>query len=106
VAYILAKQFDVFRYRGKLTRHLPFVMVLQSDYVDRTTMVVAAPLSSQDAVQGSRLTPTFVIAGQRLTLLVPELAAMPRSRLSDFVTNLASERPRIVAALDLLFTGF
>jgi hypothetical protein len=37
---------------------------------------------------------------------VTELATLPRMALKRYVTRLEHERARIIAALDLLFTGF
>jgi CcdB protein len=46
------------------------------------------------------------IEGRRVAVTVTELATLPRMALKRYVTRLEHERARIIAALDLLFTGF
>src|SRR4051812_1749201 len=52
-----------------------------------------------------RLNPSFRILGRMLLLSPTEPAAMPVRRLRDAVANLDADRDRIIAALDMVFTG-
>ena len=65
-----------------------------------------APLVEAEGERPPRLYPTVEVSGRRLILVVSDLAALPRAALSTPVASLASERDRIIAALDLLFTGY
>jgi len=57
------------------------------------------------ALRHPLLYPEFRIEARRLVLAISDLAALPRTRLTKRVANLDPERHRIIAALDLLFTG-
>jgi len=54
----------------------------------------------------SRLTPVVVFQGQAYVAMVPELAGVSRRELGPPAGDLAPLRQEIIAALDLLFTGF
>ncbi|HEV2558909.1 MAG TPA: CcdB family protein [Microvirga sp.] len=99
------RQFDVFAHPDEETADAyPYLMVLQSDFIAQTASVIAAPLI-EAAQRDTRLYPAFRIKGERYTLMISDLAAVPRTMLRTPVDNLAPERSRIIAALDLLFTG-
>jgi toxin CcdB len=106
MAPVLIARSDVFRNPGRQRGPYPLVVVLQADAISHTGTVVVAPLVPDDAVSSSRLTPSFVIEGRTWTLIVTDLASIPRRSLKDRVTSLAAEHDRITAALDLLFLGF
>lgn len=52
-----------------------------------------------------RLTPIFTIDGQRFTMATPLAASVPRRELGEEIASLASERDRIIGAIDMLVTG-
>lgn len=101
------RQFDVFANPNPgRAKHFPFVVVLQSDWVSDTASVIVAPLVAADEHRPARLYPVFDIEGRRLAAAMSDLAAIPRALLSNPIANLAPERDSIIAALDLLFTGY
>lgn len=107
MAQVLIRQFDVFRNPGSRASLFPFVVVLQSDWVTDTSSVIVAPLVAPSGTRTSkRLYPEFEIEGRQLALAITDLAALERSRLANPVASLDSERDKIIAALDLLFTGY
>jgi hypothetical protein len=106
VAAVLIAQCDVFRNPGGPDDAIPFVVVLQDDAVHWTSSVVVAPLVSGRPAADSRLTPVFFVEGRNCALMVQDPAPVPRRLLVDRVASLVRERHRIIAALDLLFTGF
>lgn len=54
-----------------------------------------------------RLNPVVVVEGREFWLATHELFAIDRRMLSKgAVANLANDRDAIIAALDLIFTGF
>ncbi|HEY8565590.1 MAG TPA: CcdB family protein [Beijerinckiaceae bacterium] len=85
----------------------PYLVILQSDDLPRTSSVIVAPLVAADPTRAhSRLYPLFTIEGRPLVLAVTDLASVPRNRLNGpAITSLMPERHRIIAALDYLFTG-
>ena len=107
MANILIRQFDVFANpHPERSDEFPFIVVLQSDWVSDTSSVIVAPLVASDRERQARLYPPFEVEGRHLVAAVSDLAAIPRAVLSNPVANVSSERDRIIAALDLLFTGY
>jgi toxin CcdB len=99
-------QFDVHPAPVQLRREFAYLVVLQSDLIERTDSVVAAPLIRVlDKQPVTRLTPVFTIDGEPLMLDVLQLATVPVRALGSPKTSLAKHRDKIIAALDLLFTG-
>lgn len=85
----------------------PYLIVLQSDLVVGLISSVVAPLVSRDRLTGAaRLNPLVSIDGREFWLATHELFAIDRRILGPAVVNLTSNRDAIIAALDLLFTGF
>ena len=107
MAHVLTRQFDICANPSpRRSKEFPFLVVLQSDWIADTSSVVVAPLVEAEGERPPRLYPTVEVSGRRLILVVSDLAALPRAALSTPVASLASERDRIIAALDLLFTGY
>jgi toxin CcdB len=102
-------QFDVYRNPNVATRErLPFLLDVQSDLLDALATRIVVPLCRPEVLSGKpaeRLNPALEVEGVTLLMLTPELAGIPRKALGQRVTNLAANRPTIVAALDLAFTG-
>jgi toxin CcdB len=104
---VALKQFDVFPNpdaRGRATH--PFFVVLQSDLVSGIRTRVVAPLAHSAKLKSrERLLPEVRIAGQRYVISMPDLGAVPVHALPPAIDNIERERDRIVAAVDVLFTG-
>jgi toxin CcdB len=103
------KQFDVVDNPFPRSRERqPFLVTLQSDLLARSLdTVVVAPL--QRAGSGSfvdRLNPAVEVEGQPFVLVAQELVTVRKSVLGTARGSVAGERDGIIAALDLLFTGF
>jgi toxin CcdB len=99
-------QFDVRRNPGRAAELAPYLIELQDDRVRVVRSVVVAPLLVFDPRDDlGRLTPQMYFEGERFLVSVAELFAMDKSRLGPVVVNLESERERIIAAIDMLFTG-
>lgn len=92
----------------KTKQAIPYLLDVQSDVLSNLETRVVVPLYLQERRHKvmSVLTPTLEIKGQRYTMMTPQLAGMPRSMLKKSVASLAERRGDVVAALDLLFTGF
>jgi toxin CcdB len=102
-------QFDVLAnpFPGSRGRH-PFLVALQSDLLARTldTVVVAPLARAASGTFADHLNPQVVVDGERFALITQEIATVRKSALRNPVGSLATERDKIIAALDLLFTGF
>ena len=83
-------------------------ILLQSDLLARTLdTVVVAPLErAASGTFADRLNPQVTVGGQAFALITQEIVTVRKSALRDSVGSLAPERDKIIAALDLLFTGF
>lgn len=103
------RQFDVYSNPNPDScERLPYLIVLQSDLLERLDNVVAAPLRSpQDgkSIPILRLNPVVEVGTERYFVRIQDLAAIPARSLRQPVCNLSSEREALLAALDLLFTG-
>lgn len=107
MANILIRQFDVFANpHPEPSGEFPFVLVLQSrlDFQDVSRDRRSARADRPE--RQARLYPRFEVEGRHLVAAVSDLAAIPRAVLSNPVANGSSERDRIIAAPDLLFTGY
>jgi toxin CcdB len=101
-------QFDVFvNPIAAARRHYPFVVVLQSDFVDGAREQIVAPLvprKSLAAIAG-RITPIVIVESAELVVLVPALAGVRHRDLEVRVASVAAARTEVLAAIDLLFFG-
>jgi len=85
----------------------PFLIVLQSNLVSDLNSTIVAPLIPHDRIKGAnRLNPLVSVEGREFWLATHELFAIDRRVLKAKVSDLAQSRDAIIAALDLLFTGF
>jgi toxin CcdB len=103
-------QFDVYRNPDRTTQaRIPYVVVLQSNLLERIEHHVIAPLRIADdlsVIPVLRLNPLVTIDEQKLHVRVQDMATAPRRMLKSPVANLSPQREEILAALDFLFTGF
>lgn len=99
-------QFDVCRARG--TGGAPYLVILQSDLAARLDTVVVAPLwpLAEQPLPIRKLQPLVTLKTGEHVLSVQELLSIPRSALGAVVDNLGHERAAVIAAIDLLFTGY
>jgi toxin CcdB len=104
---VAERQFDVFANPSVQGRRLrPFVVVIQSRYLAEFRTRVVVPLVPKNEIRPIvRLNPLITLDGKEFYFHPVELAHIPREMLRDQVTNLESERDRLVAAIDLVFTG-
>ena len=101
------KQFDVCHNPDPASRaDIPFVAILQSDYVMGLGSVVVAPLRRHGThLPIAGLSLEVVLGGKPHLMNVHELATLQRRRLKPCGTSVSHLREKIVAAIDSLFTG-
>ena len=103
------KQFDVVANPFPRSRQRqPYLVALQSDLLVRSLdTVVIAPL--EPAASGTfadRLNPQVEVEGRPFVLVAQELVTVRKNLLGQPCGSVAGARDTIIAALDLLFTGF
>lgn len=106
---MVTHRFDVFRNPNPAAvKHIPFLLVLQSELLHELPTRVVAPLARANAIKGppvTMLNPEFEIGGVRLVMLTQQIAAVPLDVLRKHETNIESQRDTILRALDFLFSG-
>jgi toxin CcdB len=104
----MIQQFDVFANPDASdAAYRPFFVVLQSDLVSDLRSTIVAPLVSRKDMTGAqRLNPLANVGGEEFWLATHELFALDRRVLRNKIASLAECRDQIIAALDMLFTGF
>lgn len=103
ISAILVAQFDVYRAKGKM-----LLVDCQSDLLDHldTRFVVPLILADTTPLPMPRLTPIFDIAGESYIMATQFAASFAKRELGHHVFNLDQERDRILAAIDMLMSGF
>jgi len=101
------RQFDVFPNPSPRTRSThPYFIILQSDRLERFSTRIVAPLVVATKIEFlEKLTPEVTVKGKKYLIAMADLGPIPVQALQPAVANLEAERYRIVAALDLVFTG-
>lgn len=99
------RQFDVYR-NPSAAAHAPFLVVLQSHYLEGVGSVVVAPAVRDARRLMSEVEVPFEFDGEALAITVAELAAVDRSYLTQAVGSAAQHEDALRRALDRLFTGF
>jgi toxin CcdB len=104
----MIQQFDVFANPdANEAAYRPFLIVLQSDLVSDLAVTIVAPLVRRKDMAGAqRLNPLVTVGGEEFWLATHELFALDRRILRKKIVSLAECRDQIIAALDMLFTGF
>ena len=100
-------QFDVHANPSRMGRHdRPFLIVLQTRFLDHLRTRVCAPLVVQGAIQPQpRLNPFLTVSGQDYYFSPTELVTLPVRMLGKPIENLETQRDRIINALDRVFLG-
>jgi toxin CcdB len=100
------RQFDVCPTPFKRDkRERPFLVVLQSSLIDSRSRVCGMLVDAQFLEPLGRLNPSFMVEGTKVYFHPIELLTLDGRLLRSPVGNLEAARDRIVAALDLVFTG-
>ena len=103
----MSNQFDVYHHPDEGRGGYPLLVCLQSDIAGVANTVVIAPLAPLNTVAAlkPRAFPDVLFEGRAYRVMIPQLAAVPRKLLKVPAGNLRSERDKLLAAIDLLFTG-
>lgn len=103
-------QFDIYLNSDESTRdRAPYLLDLQSDILSDLATRVVIPLrvgSDEEPWAISRLHPVIVVGEESYLAVVSELAAVAGSILGRRVGDARHCRTELLAAVDLLITGF
>ncbi|KQN31513.1 hypothetical protein ASF00_01520 [Sphingomonas sp. Leaf34] len=94
-------QFDVYRIRGNV-----LAIDCQSDLLSDLQTRFVVPLRPTEAVIFKRLTPSFTINGEVLTMVTTLARAVDVRDIEDTVATLEAAQFEIKAALDMLISGY
>ena len=103
-------QYTVYRNKNpKSKAQIPFLLDVQSNLLSELGTRVVIPLFQKKSLKIkplTKLTPEFQIDSKKLILMTPQLAGISIKELGEPVGDLTQHRVDIIAALDLLITGF
>jgi len=102
-------QFDVYVNSNTETRRLfPYLLDVQAGMLDHLPTRVVVPLLHRSAISKPIpvLNPVLEIEQTEVVMSTPQLVGVHTSILSVKVCSVKDKRDVIIAALDLLFTGF
>jgi toxin CcdB len=104
----MIRQFDVYANPAKYGRQeRPFIIVLQSDHLTGVQTHLVAPLVAFPEFKPvARLNPAFKVQNTIVYFHPVEITPIPSRLLKACIVNLESEHFRIIAAIDLVITGF
>lgn len=101
-------QFDIHRNTAAGAEDFPYLLDIQSDFLDRlgTRLVVPLMPLARYGTPIERLNPRFEIEGEAHVGVFTEMAGIPRPLLGEVVASAAEEhRHEIVAAVDFMIQG-
>jgi hypothetical protein len=103
----MIRQFDVVPNPIRAQRaEQPFLVNVQHAFLAGSSRRVLVPLTAPSAITPiPRLNPSFVIKGQPLLFMPVDVVVLPVRILGEPIANLEAERDRIIASLDLVWTG-
>jgi toxin CcdB len=100
-------QFDVHRNPGPDSKHVPYLLDVQSDLLSDVLTRIVVPLARATVhPKAVRLYPEFEVEGVRVIMLTTDLAGVGKSEIGARVSSLAEHRDTIRDALDFAFQGF
>jgi toxin CcdB len=103
----MSRQFDIYPNPSRAGREdRPFVIVVQHPFFDDMPTRVVGPLVVIGAMRPRlRLNPVVTVENRDFYFSPTELATISLKYLRNPIANLEADRDRIVAAIDLVFTG-
>ena len=102
-------QFDVFENSNPETTSLfPYLLDVQADMLDNLPTRVVVPLMNRSALRAPIpvLNPILEIRHAEVIMLTPQLVGIQTGLLGAKVCSVKEKRDVIIAALDLMFTGY
>jgi len=102
-------RFDVYANPGNHAKTTPYLLDLQSNFLDGLDSCMVIPLRSLKHFPrvkvATQLTPIFKIGGRDCLLETPKMGAVPQRVLKSSITSLLELRAEVTAVSDFLFQG-
>lgn len=102
-------QFTVYANKNVRSRKtFPYLIDIQSNLLEELQTTVVIPLCKTTHLKDqiiAKLCPLVEIGGEKFVAMSQQLAGIDRSQLGKEITNLAANRPQIIAAIDFMITG-
>ena len=83
----------------------PFFVTIQSDRIDSSGRVCVPLIAERFLKPLGRLNPRFVVLDKSCYFHPTEMLTLPIRALQNPIANLEADRDRLIAAIDLVFTG-
>ena len=101
-------QFDIHANCAAGEVDFPYLLDIQSDFLDRLNTRLVVPLMALDSFGTpiERLNPVFEVAGGAYVGVFTEMAGVSQNLLGEVVDSAAERRDEIVAAVDFMIQGF
>ncbi len=101
-------QFDIHRNTAAGDADFPYLLDIQSDFLDPLPTRLVVPLMALDRFGApiERLNPVFEVEGGAHVGVFTEMAGVSRNLLGEVVDSAAARRHEIVAAVDFMIQGF
>jgi toxin CcdB len=102
-------QFDVYENMNQDTREtFPYLLDIQADVLSDLPTRVVVPLVVSSVFKKAIpiLTPQFIIIETEVRMVTPQLVGVQLHLLGSRICSIKERRTEIIAALDLLITGF
>ena len=103
-------QFDISKNNSRSSKgEIPYLMDIQSDSVSILGTRIVVPLrKAANFIDKtiSRIHVSIEIENKEYIAFISEMAAIPTGMIGSTITNGVLKRTEIIAAIDLLFTGF
>ncbi|MBP0593537.1 CcdB family protein [Paraburkholderia sp. LEh10] len=103
-------RFEVYANPGKSKANTPYLVDVQSDFLEGLAFRVVVPLIRADSFPPGKLpadfTPSFEIGGIKCLMHPAFIASVPLSELGRTIGSLREHQDKITAALDRLLGGY
>jgi len=103
-------QFDISKNNSKTSKNdVPYIMEIQSESVSILDTRIVVPLRKAENNLDKMISKIHVsieVGNKKYIAFISEMAAIPSGIMSSAISNGGLKRTEIIAAIDLLFTGF
>ncbi len=94
--------------QGKKNHPIPYLLIVQGDYVgvDRTRVVVPLIRSSEVEIPIPRIMPSITVGGEEFVIVTPQIGALPVTKIGAVVASAFDAQSDIRRAIDVLTGDF
>lgn len=94
--------------KGKKNHPIPYLLIVQGDYVgiDRTRVVVPLIRSSEVETPISKIMPSIMVGNEQFVVATPQIVALPVAQIGAVVASASDAHSDIRRAIDVLTGDF